>query len=112
MRAIILVLILLVVAAIAAVATGFLNINQTRPAAAPKVDVTNNGVVAKGGQAPAFQIETGKVQVKPPEIQVTPTQDETNRNAAPQRQPAEPARPAPAPAPQGQQVPTTDSTQP
>ncbi len=110
MRAIILVLILLVVAAIAAVATGFLNINQTRPAAVPKVDVTDNGVVARGGQAPAFQIETGKVQVKPPEIQVTPTEDAPERAAAPQGQRAEPARPAPPAS--SEPVPTTDSTQP
>lgn len=108
MRGLILILILLVVAVIAAIATGFLNIDQTRGAEIPQVTVTDNGVVAKGGQAPAFDVDTGKVQVKPPEIQVTPTGDAPAQQPAPQPQPqAQPAAPTqtgPAPA-------TTDSTQ-
>jgi hypothetical protein len=103
MRGLILILILLVVAAIAAIATGFINVNLTRPAEVPAVDVTGNGVVAQGGQAPAFKIETGKVQVKPPEIQVTPRPD--NAAVAPQPAPA-PATPSAQPEPA-----TTDSTQ-
>jgi uncharacterized protein involved in outer membrane biogenesis len=63
MRAIILVLIVVVVAVIAAVATGLLDINQVRPARAPQVSATHNGVVAKGGQAPSFDVETGSVTV-------------------------------------------------
>jgi hypothetical protein len=107
MRGLILVLILLVVAAIAAVATGFLSIDQTRGAQVPQVSVTDNGVVAKGGQAPAFDIDTGKVEVSPPKIQVTPTENTpAQAQPAPQSQPqAQPQQPAPtAPA-------TTDSTQ-
>ena len=63
MRAFLLVLIVLVVAVIFAVATGLLDINQVRPARAPQVSATHNGVVAKGGQAPAFDVETGSVAV-------------------------------------------------
>ncbi len=63
MRAILLILILGIVALIAAVATGFVDINTVRGAKAPDVDASRNGVVAKGGQAPAFDIETGSVSV-------------------------------------------------
>jgi hypothetical protein len=48
---------------IGAVATGFLNINQIRGAKAPEVAATGNGITAKGGQAPAFDVQTGSVKV-------------------------------------------------
>lgn len=63
MRAIILILIVIILAIIAAVATGFLNINQIRGAQAPQVSATRNGITAKGGQAPAFDVETGSVKI-------------------------------------------------
>jgi len=63
MRTILFVIILAIVAIIGAIATGFLNISQTRTAQAPQVAATNNGVVAKGGQTPAFEVETGSVKV-------------------------------------------------
>jgi hypothetical protein len=63
MRILILILIIVVVAILLAVGSGFLNINQVRPARVPQVSTTNNGVVAKGGQAPAFDVETGSVKV-------------------------------------------------
>lgn len=63
MRAVILVLIIAIVAIIIAVATGFLDINQIRGARAPEVSATGNGVVTKGGQTPAFEVETGSVKV-------------------------------------------------
>ena len=63
MRTIILILIVAILIVIAAIATGFLNISQTRPAQAPAVSATHNGVVAKGGQAPAFDVETGSVKI-------------------------------------------------
>jgi signal transduction histidine kinase len=63
MRAIILVIIIAIVAVIAAIATGLLNISQTRTAEAPQVSATHNGVVTKGGQPPAFDVETGSVKV-------------------------------------------------
>lgn len=113
MRGIILILILLVVAAIAAVATGFINVSQTRSVAVPDVDATGNGVVARGGQAPAFKVETGKIEVgtgertiKVPEIRVAPTGNGQPQPAQPQQpqaqQPAQPTQQQPA---------TTDSTQ-
>jgi hypothetical protein len=63
MRALILILILVVVAILIAIGTGFLNINQIRGAKAPEVSATRTGVTAKGGQAPAFDVETGSVKV-------------------------------------------------
>ena len=63
MRAVLLILIIIVLAVIAGVATGFVDINQTRGAKAPEVAVARNGVTAKGGQAPAFEVETGSVKV-------------------------------------------------
>ncbi|HEX6073184.1 MAG TPA: hypothetical protein VFY95_09280 [Sphingomicrobium sp.] len=63
MRAILLVLIIAVAAILVAVATGFLDVNQIRGAKAPAVAVTGNGVVARGGQAPTFDVETGSVKV-------------------------------------------------
>jgi hypothetical protein len=77
MRAVILILILVVIAFIIAVASGFLHISQTRTAAAPDVSVNGVGVSARGGRTPAFDVETGSVsigtkqrQVKVPSIQV------------------------------------------
>ena len=79
MRAILLVLILVVVVLLVGVGTGFLNIDQIRGAKAPAVSATQNGIVAKGGQAPAFDVQTGSVEigtrnatVKVPELQVNP----------------------------------------
>ncbi len=63
MRAVLIILIIAVVAIIAAIATGFLDIRQVRGARVPQVSATGNGVTAQGGQAPAFDVETGSVQV-------------------------------------------------
>jgi hypothetical protein len=63
MRAVIFLLIVAVIAIVAGIATGFLNINQIRSAKAPQVTATQNGVTAKGGQPPAFDVETGSVKV-------------------------------------------------
>jgi hypothetical protein len=88
MRAILLILILTVVALIIAVATGFLDISQTRNAQAPQVSATGNGVTARGGQAPAFDIETGSVsvgtkrkEVGVPTLQVNPPAEANNQAA-------------------------------
>ena len=70
MRTVILVLIIAIVAVIGAVATGFLDINQIRGAKAPEVSTTSNGVVAKGGQTPSFDVETGSVKVGSKEAKV------------------------------------------
>ena len=95
MRAILLVLILAVVAIIIAIASGFLDINQIRGARAPDIDASRNGVTATGGQAPAFDVETGTVSVgtrdanvKVPSLTVNPAGNDAapapaNNQAAP-----------------------------
>jgi hypothetical protein len=79
MRAVLLILIAIVVAIIIAVATGFVDIDQVRGARAPEVSATGNGLTAKGGQPPAFEVETGSIKVgtedakvKLPSLQVAP----------------------------------------
>jgi hypothetical protein len=83
MRAVLFILILAIVAILIAVGTGFLDINQIRGAKVPQVAATSNGVVAKGGQAPAFDVETGSVKVgttqttvKVPTLKVEPPQNQ------------------------------------
>ena len=63
MRAVLLILIVAVVVVVAAIGTGFVNIAQIRGGQAPQVSASRNGVSAKGGQAPAFDVETGSVKV-------------------------------------------------
>ena len=63
MRALLLILIVAVLAILVALWSGFLNIDQIRGAKAPAISATHNGVVAKGGQAPAFDVETGSVEI-------------------------------------------------
>jgi len=63
MRAVIFLLIVAILVVIGGVVTGYLKINQTRPAEAPQLTATGKGVTAKGGQAPAFDVETGSVKV-------------------------------------------------
>jgi hypothetical protein len=63
MRAVLFILIILVLAIIAGVVTGFVDINQIRGAQAPQISVARNGVTATGGQTPAFDVETGSVKV-------------------------------------------------
>ena len=89
MRAILFILIIIVLAIIAGIATGFLDINQIRGARAPQISATGNGVTAKGGQAPAFDVETGSVKigskqttVQVPALQVQkPADNEAQENA-------------------------------
>ena len=71
MRALIFILIIIVLVIIAGLATGFLDINQIRGAKAPEVAATKNGVTATGGQAPAFEVETGSVKVGSAKATVT-----------------------------------------
>ena len=71
MRAVLLILVIIVVAIIAALATGFININQIRGGTAPQVATTQNGVTAKGGRAPSFEVETGSVKVGTGDANVT-----------------------------------------
>jgi hypothetical protein len=92
MRAVLLVLIVLVLAVLAAIATGFLDINQIRGAQAPQVSATHNGVTAKGGQAPAFDVETGSVKVgstqKTVKVPTLSVEKPADNQAAPAQAPA------------------------
>jgi hypothetical protein len=63
MRAILLILILAVVALIAAFATGIVDISQTREARAPSIEASDGAIRAQGGQSPAFEVQTGSVEV-------------------------------------------------
>ncbi|HET7605393.1 MAG TPA: hypothetical protein VFK28_04920 [Sphingomicrobium sp.] len=63
MRILLFILIVAVLVILAALATGFLDIDQIRGAKAPQVSATGNGVTAKGGQTPAFDVQTGSVKV-------------------------------------------------
>ena len=89
MRAVLLILILVVVVLLVGVASGFLDINQIRGARAPAVSTTSNGVVAKGGQSPRFDVETGSVEigtrnatVTVPEVKVVPPANQVQQNSA------------------------------
>lgn len=62
MRAILLVLILVVLLLLVGVVTGFIG-PKIYGGKAPEVSVSRNGVTAKGGQAPAFDVQTGSVEV-------------------------------------------------
>jgi hypothetical protein len=88
MRAVILILILAVIVILIGVGTGYIDINQTRPAKAPEISATHNGIVAKGGQTPAFDVETGSVKVgtkpttvKVPSLEVQPPQNQAAASA-------------------------------
>ena len=70
MRAVIFILILAVIVVLIAIASGFVDISQTRPAKPPGVSVNGAGVTAKAGRAPAFDVETGTVSVATRQKQV------------------------------------------
>ena len=63
MRTVMLILIIAVVVLIGAFATGYININQTRGAKAPSVEAADGTIRATGGQSPAFEVQTGSVEV-------------------------------------------------
>ena len=109
MRAILLLLILLVVGVIAAVATGFLDINQTQPAKAPDIDATRNGIAATGGQPPKFEVDTGAVAIGKGEATIPVPRLEVRPADGGAPQPANQA--APQAAPPQPAVSTTDATQ-
>lgn len=82
MRAIFLILILAVVALIAAISTGLIDISQTRSAEAPKLEASNGSIRAQGGQSPAFEVQTGSVEVGTGEANVTVPKIEVKRDTA------------------------------
>lgn len=82
MRAILLILIIGVVALLAAFATGYLDINQTRGARAPAVEASDGAIRATGGQSPAFDVQTGSVEVGSREANVAVPKVEVKRDQA------------------------------
>lgn len=63
MRAALLILILGIVALIALFASGLINVSQTREARAPQVEAVDGSIRAQAGQSPAFEVQTGSVEV-------------------------------------------------
>jgi len=96
-RAILLLLIGIIGAAILLVMTGLVDIRQTDPAVMPKVSVNEDGIQAKGGQAPSFDVETGTVSIGNTTRDVTvPTLEvESAADGTRSEEPSEPASAAP-----------------
>lgn len=88
MRAIIFILIIAVLLVIGAIATGLININQTREAQVPNLTTNGKGVTASGGQAPGFSVQTGSVSVSAKEATVKVPEVQVQRPGANQPQPA------------------------
>jgi hypothetical protein len=89
MRAVLFILIVAVLVLLAGVATGFINIDQIRGTKVPQITATHNGVQAKGGQAPAFDVQTGSVEigtksanVTVPDLKVVPPTNQAAQNVA------------------------------
>jgi hypothetical protein len=94
MRAILLILILAVVALIAAFATGYLDVSQTREASVPRIETSDGAIRAQGGQPPAFQVERGSVELGTREANVAVPKIEVKRDKAKVEVPAVEIRPA------------------
>ena len=99
MRAILLISILAVVALIAAFATGLVDISQTRDARAPSLEASNGAIRAEGGQPPAFEVQTGSVEVGTreanvavPKVEVKPGHTKVEVPSVEVRRPEEPQR--------------------
>jgi hypothetical protein len=88
MRAILVILILVVVAAIAAVQSGVIDISQTRPATSPSLAAQNGSVSVKPGQPPAFEVQTGSIGVGTREANVAVPRVTIDRDGRSVRVPA------------------------
>jgi len=82
MRAVLLILILGVVALIALFASGIINVAQTREARAPTVEAVDGSIRAQAGQSPAFEVQTGSVEVGTREANVAVPKIEVKRDNA------------------------------
>lgn len=94
MRAILLILILAVVALIAAIATGLIDISQTREARVPSINASEGAIRAEGGQSPTFEVQTGTVGVGTRTANVAVPQVEVKRDSAEIKVPSLEVRPA------------------
>ena len=93
MRAILLILIVAVVALIAAIATGLIDISQTRGARAPHVEASNGAIRAQAGQSPAFEVQTGSVGVGSRDANVAVPKVEVSRGETSVKVPVVEVRP-------------------
>ncbi|MCY7338421.1 MAG: hypothetical protein LH465_00445 [Sphingomonas bacterium] len=82
MRAIFLILIVAVVALIAAIQIGLIDIRQTSPAVAPGVESNNGKLTTRAGQAPSFDVETGSIGVGAGQTKVAVPSIEIKRDGA------------------------------
>jgi hypothetical protein len=80
MRTVLLILIIAVVALIGAFATGYIGVDQTRSAKAPSLEATDGKIRATGGQSPAFEVQTGSVEVGTREANVAVPKVEVKRD--------------------------------
>jgi hypothetical protein len=80
MRVILLILIIAVVALIAGIGTGYIDISQTRQAKVPSIEAENGAIRATGGQTPAFEVQTGSVEVGAREANVAVPKVEVKRD--------------------------------
>lgn len=94
MRPVLLVLILVVVALIGLFATGLIDISQTREARAPNIEASDGTIRAQGGQSPAFEVQTGSVEVGTQEANVAVPKIEVKRDKAKVEVPSVEIRPA------------------
>ncbi len=105
MRAVFLILIVAVVALIAAVLTGLIDFRQTRPAVAPAITSSDGKVVARPGQTPAFDVQTGSIgvgtgkTVTVPKVEIQPSDTRIAVPSVEVRRPGATSAPTPAPAP-------------
>ena len=88
MRAVLLVLIIAVVALIAAIQTGLINISQSRPATAPTIEAGDGAIRTQAGQSPQFEVETGSIGVGTREANVAVPKVEVKRGQATVQVPA------------------------
>ena len=104
MRAVFLILIIAVVALIAAVMTGLVNLRQTEPAVAPTITTADGKIVTRPGEAPAFDVQTGSIgvgsgkTVAVPKVELSPSDTRIAVPTVEVRRPGTAPAPAPAPA--------------
>jgi hypothetical protein len=80
MRAILLILIIAVVALIAAIGTGYIDISQTREARVPTLAAEDGTIRATEGQSPTFEVQTGTVELGTREANVAVPRVEVKRD--------------------------------
>lgn len=88
MRSVLLILILGIVALIALFASGLINVSQTREARAPQLEAVDGSIRAQGGQSPAFEVQTGSVEVGTREANVAVPKVEVKRDRAQMKVPS------------------------